>query len=69
MDLVPPTGPELTNPSRGGYELVRVPFTAEGIAGIDLRPASLAGFLSSTHDALLASLGYPVQTRHPRDEA
>jgi len=60
VELVDPTGKELSIPSRGGYELVRVPFTAEGIAGIDLMPAVLADYLSSTYDALLASLGYPV---------
>lgn len=60
VELVDPTGKELSNPSRGGYELVRVPFTAEGIAGIDLKPTVMADFLISTHDALLASLGYPV---------
>lgn len=59
-DLVAPTGKELNIPSRGDYELVRVPFTAESIASIDLRPAVLADFLASTHDALFASLGYPV---------
>lgn len=60
VELVDPTGKELSIPSRGGYELVRVPFTAEGIAEVDLRPAVLADFLRSTRGALLASLGYPV---------
>ena len=60
VELVNPTGTELSIPSRGGYELVRVPFTAEGIAGIDLKPAALADYLSSTSDALRASLGFPV---------
>lgn len=62
VDLVGPTGKELTIPSRGGYELVRVPFTAEGVSEIDLKPAVLADFLRSTHDALRASLGYPVMS-------
>ncbi len=60
VDLVDPTGKELTIASRGGYELVRVPFTAEGLAEIDLKPAALAQFIAANHDALLASLGYPV---------
>lgn len=57
-DLVEPTGKELTIASRGGYELVRLPFTAEGLATIDLKPAALAEFIVANHDALLASLGY-----------
>lgn len=56
VDLVDPTDKELTIASRGGYELVRVPFTAEGIAAIDLKPAALAEFIAANHDALLASL-------------
>jgi ADP-ribose pyrophosphatase YjhB (NUDIX family) len=60
VELADPTGKELSIPSRGGYELVRVPLTAEGITGIDLKPSALADYLISTHDALLASLGYPV---------
>lgn len=59
-ELVQPTGKELSIPSRGGYELVRVPFTTEGLAAIELKPAVLADFLSSTHDALAASLDFPV---------
>jgi 8-oxo-dGTP pyrophosphatase MutT (NUDIX family) len=54
------TGKEFDNPSRGGYELVRVPFTADGIAQIDLKPASLSEYLRGTHDALLASIHLPV---------
>ena len=68
VDLVDPTGEELSIPSRGGYELVRVPFTAEGIAGIDLKPTALADYLGSTFDALLASLGYPVMNTTTRAE-
>jgi 8-oxo-dGTP pyrophosphatase MutT (NUDIX family) len=62
IELVDPTGEELSNPSRGGYELVRVPFTEEGIAGIALKPAILADFLRSNHDALRASLGVSVMS-------
>jgi ADP-ribose pyrophosphatase YjhB (NUDIX family) len=60
VELVDPTGKELSIASRGGYELVRVPLTTEGITGIDLKPSVLADYLISTCDALLASLGYPV---------
>jgi ADP-ribose pyrophosphatase YjhB (NUDIX family) len=58
--LVQRTGKEFDDPSRGGYELVRVPFTADGIAAVDLRPASLSEYLCSTHDVLLASIHFPV---------
>jgi ADP-ribose pyrophosphatase YjhB (NUDIX family) len=68
-ELVDPTGKELSIPSRGGYELVRVPFTADGIGGIDLKPSALADYLISTHDALLASLGYPVMNPTTREES
>lgn len=61
-ELAAPTGPEFAEPSRGGYELVRVPFTEDGIRGIDLRPTALAEFLRATNDVLLASLGYPVMS-------
>jgi 8-oxo-dGTP pyrophosphatase MutT (NUDIX family) len=62
VELVDATGEELDDPRRGGYELVRVPFTAEGLAAIDLSPPVLADYLNSTRDALLASLGYPVMS-------
>jgi ADP-ribose pyrophosphatase YjhB (NUDIX family) len=60
VDFVEPTGEELNTPDRGGYELVRVPFTAEALRGIGLKPAALAEYLRVTCDALLASLGYPT---------
>ena len=43
VQFVDPTGPELSILERGGYALALVPFTAEGIAGVDPRPAGLAG--------------------------
>lgn len=67
-DLVEPTGKELSIESRGGYELVRVPFTPAGLAEIDLKPAVLADFIVANHDALLASLGYPVMGPKTRAE-
>lgn len=39
-------GPELDQAEeRGTYEVVRVPFTKEGLAAIDVRPAELSDFL------------------------
>jgi hypothetical protein len=49
-ELVDRTGKEFRDPSRGRYELVRVPFTSEGIAAIDLKPAALSEYLRATHD-------------------
>lgn len=63
--LVKRTGGEFTIPDRGAYELVRVQFTGEGIAGIDLKPATLSAYLRATCDALLASLHFPVMNPAP----
>lgn len=67
-ELVERTGKEFTIPSRGDYELVRVPFTKEGIAGIDLKPVALSEYLQATHDALLASIDVPVMSPVPHTE-
>jgi 8-oxo-dGTP pyrophosphatase MutT (NUDIX family) len=61
-ELVERTGKEFDIPSRGGYELVRVPFTSEGIGAVDLKPAALSEYLRATHDALLASIHVPVMS-------
>jgi hypothetical protein len=53
-------GPEFDDPDRGGYELVRVPFTPEGIAAVDLRPAEIAQYLIASCDALAASVDIAV---------
>ena len=49
-------GPELDDPSRGTYELVRVPFTPAGIAAVNLHPPEVAQFLVTTCAALAASV-------------
>lgn len=46
------TGAEFTQPDRGTYELVRVPFTEEHLAKIELRPAALAAYLRENWRAL-----------------
>lgn len=58
--FVQPTGCELTDPHRGSYELERVPFTADGLGRIELKPPALAAYLMANCEALRASLGYPV---------
>ncbi len=60
VEFLEPTGEELLDPSRGGYELTRVPFNATGLSSIDLKPARLAEYLIANYDALLASLGCAV---------
>lgn len=59
-ELVERTGKEFTLPSRGDYDLVKVPFTREGIAAVDLKPAALSEYLQSTYEAILASIDIPV---------
>lgn len=48
------TGPELADPSRGTYELDRIPLA--GLAAVDLRPAELRDFIVANTTALLADL-------------
>ncbi|WP_171164781.1 NUDIX domain-containing protein [Streptomyces sp. I05A-00742] len=46
MDLSLRHGPEVDEP-RGTYEVVRVPFTAEGITSVEVVPPSLRAYLSA----------------------
>jgi ADP-ribose pyrophosphatase YjhB (NUDIX family) len=48
------TGPELTDPSRGTYETVRIPLA--DLADVDLRPVELRNFIIANTTALLADL-------------
>jgi 8-oxo-dGTP pyrophosphatase MutT (NUDIX family) len=49
------SGAEFTQPERGTYELVRVAFTGENLAAIDLRPAALAAYLQENWTCLAAT--------------
>ena len=49
-------GPEFDDPSRGVYEIARIPFTPEAIAGANLRPQPLKDYLEANADAVLADL-------------
>ena len=40
------TGPEFTDPSRGGYHVHEVPLSASGIATIDLKPEQVADLIA-----------------------
>lgn len=55
MDPSRRSASEFTKPERGTYELARVPFTSQGLAGIDLRPPALASYLHANWTGLTAS--------------
>ncbi|HEV2640070.1 MAG TPA: NUDIX hydrolase [Actinocrinis sp.] len=55
MDPARRTGSEFAKPERGTYEIDRVPFTDNGLAGIDLRPPGLAAYLRENWAGLAAS--------------
>ena len=54
MDQARRGGPELADPSRGGYDVDRVDLLGDDLAGIDLKPAALKEFIMANRDALLA---------------
>lgn len=60
MDPGRRTGGEFNQPERGEYELVRVPFTAEAVLGINLVPASLRRFIAANTDAIRSVLDHPL---------
>jgi ADP-ribose pyrophosphatase YjhB (NUDIX family) len=51
------TGPELNDPSRGGYELDLVDLYGDDLALIDLKPTPLKEFILANRDALLFEAG------------
>lgn len=48
------SGPEFSDPSRGGYELDRVDLRGDDLASIDLKPTALKEFILANREALLA---------------
>lgn len=52
-------GPEFSDPTRGAYELARIPFTRAGIAAANLRPPQLKEYLETNADAVLGELPAP----------
>jgi ADP-ribose pyrophosphatase YjhB (NUDIX family) len=48
------SGPELGDPSRGGYEVDRIDLRGDDLASIDLKPAALKEFILANREALLA---------------
>ncbi|WP_328914150.1 MULTISPECIES: NUDIX hydrolase [unclassified Streptomyces] len=56
MDVSVRTGTEFSKPERGGYEIVRVPFTADSIRDLNLMPPELADFVAGNVDAIVSVL-------------
>jgi len=61
MDLSARTGTEFSKPERGGYEVVRVPFTAEAVRKLNLMPPELAEFIAANTDAVISVLDTPIR--------
>ncbi|SDN09494.1 NUDIX hydrolase [Actinacidiphila guanduensis] len=61
MDLSVRTGTEFAKPERGGYEIVRIPFTAEDIRKLYLMPPELADFTAANIDAIISVLDTPIR--------
>lgn len=47
------SGPEFSDPSRGGYELDRVDLRGDDLASVDLKPTALKEFILANREALL----------------
>ena len=61
MDQSVRTGTEFAKPERGGYDIVRVPFTAGAVNELDLMPPELAEFIAANIDAIVSVLDAPVR--------
>jgi ADP-ribose pyrophosphatase YjhB (NUDIX family) len=57
MDAAARSGPEFSDPVRGGYGVDRVGLLGEDLAGIDLKPGALKEFILANRQALLAVAG------------
>jgi ADP-ribose pyrophosphatase YjhB (NUDIX family) len=51
------SGPEFSDPSRGGYDLDRVDLRGDDLASIDLKPTTLKEFILANREALLIEAG------------
>ncbi len=61
MDLAARTGTEFSKPERGGYEIVRLPFTVQALGEINLMPPQLAEFAAANIDAITSVLASPIR--------
>ncbi len=55
MDLDRRHGPEVDEPN-GDYEVVRIPFTREGVTSVNVVPPSLRAYLAANIEGVLAML-------------
>jgi len=51
------SGPEFSDPSRGGYDLDRVDLRGDDLASIDLKPTALKEFILANREAVLVEAG------------
>ncbi|MEV4313162.1 NUDIX hydrolase [Actinocrispum sp. NPDC049592] len=51
------SGPEFSDPSRGGYELDRVDLRGDDLVAVDLKPTALKEFILANREALLVEAG------------
>jgi ADP-ribose pyrophosphatase YjhB (NUDIX family) len=51
------SGPEFSDPVRGGYAVERVELLGDDLAGVDLKPGALKDFILANREALLAVAG------------
>lgn len=61
MDLAVRTGTEFSKPERGGYEVVREPFTPAAVRELNLIPPQLAEFIAANTRAIISVLDTPVR--------
>lgn len=61
MDLAARTGTEFDKPERGGYEVVRVSFTAQAVRELNLMPPELAEFIATNTAAITSVLDTPIR--------
>ena len=55
MDLSRRHGPEVEEPC-GEYEIVRIPFTREGVTSVEVVPPALRGYLEANIEGVRALL-------------
>ncbi|WP_374727551.1 NUDIX domain-containing protein [Haloactinomyces albus] len=54
LDEAARSGPEFSDPSRGGYEVDRIDLRGDDLASVDLKPTALKEFVLANREALLA---------------
>lgn len=60
------SGPEFSDPSRGGYQLDRIDLRRDDLASIDLKPTALKEFILANREALLVEAASAAQCGESR---